>query len=103
MLQINLTVPPEKRRLNMRFMWNHHLLEPVFDLEDPANRSPWVLPFIHGSFDQTSELIAPANQLTPEINVFSRTVYLTLIARRSRFHAGVRFLTRGADENVSVF
>lgn len=55
-LQLNLTVPAEKRRLNTRFMWNHHLLEPVFDLEDPRNRSPWVLPFIHGSFDQTSEL-----------------------------------------------
>ncbi|BEJ14081.1 hypothetical protein CspHIS471_0312550 [Cutaneotrichosporon sp. HIS471] len=89
-LQLNLTVPDGKRRLNTRFMWNHHLLKPVFDLEDPENRSPWVLPFIHGSFDQT------------KINVFSRTVYLTLIARRSRFHAGVRFLTRGADENGDV-
>ncbi|BEI98809.1 hypothetical protein CcaverHIS631_0311080 [Cutaneotrichosporon cavernicola] len=75
-LQLNLTVPDGKRRLNTRFMWNHHLLKPVFDLEDPENRSPWVLPLIHGSFDQT------------KINVFSRTVYLTLIARRSRFHAG---------------
>ncbi|CAK9780677.1 unnamed protein product [Cutaneotrichosporon oleaginosum] len=89
-LQLNLTIPDAKRRLNTRFMWNHHLLKPVFDLEDPKNRSPWVLPFIHGSFDQT------------KINVFSRTVYLTLIARRSRFHAGVRFLTRGADENGDV-
>lgn len=41
-----------------------------------------------------------ANADRPEINVFSRTVYLTLIARRSRYHAGVRFLTRGADEYV---
>lgn len=36
-----------------------------------------------------------------EINVFTRTVYLTLIARRSRHFAGARFLTRGANESVS--
>jgi hypothetical protein len=36
-----------------------------------------------------------------EINVFARTVYLTLIARRSRHFAGARFLTRGANEQVS--
>lgn len=79
-------------------MWNHHLLQPAFDLK-PETRSQWVLPLIHGSFDQTSEW--DTNLLMSEINVFSRTVYLTLIARRSRYHAGVRFLTRGADENVS--
>jgi hypothetical protein len=84
-------------------MWNHHLLEPAFDLVDPQKRSQWVLPLIHGSFDQTSKLVVGA-WLTffSEISVFSRTVYLTLIARRSRFHAGVRFLTRGADENVGM-
>jgi hypothetical protein len=35
-----------------------------------------------------------------EIGVFTRTVYLTLIARRSRHYAGARFLTRGANEQV---
>ncbi|WOO77582.1 Polyphosphoinositide phosphatase [Vanrija pseudolonga] len=89
-LQVNLTTHPDEKLWNSRFMWNYHLLTPAFDLEDPKNRSQWVLPLIHGSFDQT------------KINVFSRTVYLTLIARRSRHHAGVRFLTRGADENGDV-
>lgn len=32
--------------------------------------------------------------------MFTRTVYLTLIARRSRHYAGARFLTRGANEQV---
>lgn len=37
-----------------------------------------------------------------EINVFTRTVYLTLIARRSRHYAGARFLTRGANDQGHV-
>lgn len=46
-------------------MWNHHLLEPAFDLGDEHDGengrtrghhkcSSWVLPFIHGFVDQAS-------------------------------------------------
>ena len=109
-LQTNLTTPPHERPWNTRFMWNYRLLKPAFTLEQPKGRSKWVLPLIHGFVDQASMY-----QLAPrpdrqgfkgeadmvEINVFARTVYLTLIARRSRHFAGARFLTRGANEQVS--
>lgn len=55
-LQKNLTTPDNERLWNARFMWNYHLLQPAFDLENPKERSQWVLPMIHGSFDQTSGL-----------------------------------------------
>ncbi|WWC73521.1 uncharacterized protein I206_107492 [Kwoniella pini CBS 10737] len=89
-LQTNLTVSPQNRRWNTRFMWNHYLLSPAFDVETPKGRSQWVLPLIYGFLDQA------------KINVFTRTVYLTLIARRSRHYAGARFLTRGANEHGHV-
>ncbi|WVQ79290.1 hypothetical protein IAT38_001387 [Cryptococcus sp. DSM 104549] len=89
-LQTNLTVPVNKRRWNTRFMWNHHLLSPAFDLEEPKGRSRWIIPLIHGFVDQA------------KIHVFTRTIYLTLIARRSRHYAGARFLTRGANEHGHV-
>ncbi|KGB77995.2 polyphosphoinositide phosphatase [Cryptococcus deuterogattii R265] len=89
-LQTNLTVSGNNRRWNTRFMWNHHLLSPAFNLEEPRGRSRWIIPLIHGFVDQA------------KIHVFSRTVYLTLIARRSRHYAGARFLTRGANEHGHV-
>lgn len=62
-LQTNLTVPAKDRLWNTRFMWNHHLLSPAFELEQPRGRSRWVLPLIHGFVDQASELCLtiPAN------------------------------------------
>jgi hypothetical protein len=54
-LQTNLTVSASNRNWNTRFMWNHHLLSPAFDLEEPKGRSRWILPLIHGFVDQASE------------------------------------------------
>ena len=54
-LQTNLTISPDHRKWNTRFMWNHHLLKPAFELEEPKGRSRWVLPLIHGFVDQASE------------------------------------------------
>jgi hypothetical protein len=54
-LQTNLTVSAANRNWNTRFMWNHHLLSPAFDLEEPKGRSRWILPLIHGFVDQASE------------------------------------------------
>ena len=36
-----------------------------------------------------------------ELSVFGKTVYITLIARRSRHFAGARFLKRGINDQVS--
>ena len=38
--------------------------------------------------------------MTLELNVLSRVVFVTLIARRSRHYAGARYLTRGVNEEV---
>jgi hypothetical protein len=38
----------------------------------------------------------------PEMSVFGRTVYITLIARRSRHFAGARFLKRGINDEVML-
>ncbi|KAI9725233.1 MAG: phosphatidylinositol-3,5-bisphosphate 5-phosphatase [Chrysothrix sp. TS-e1954] len=74
----------DHRDYNDMFIWNHHLLGPALDnLEHPYD---WCLPIIHGFVDQSS------------VNVFGRNLYITIIARRSRFFAGARFLKRGAND-----
>lgn len=35
------------------------------------------------------------------VSIFGRSIYVTLIARRSNRYAGTRFLKRGANCNVS--
>lgn len=69
---------------NNMFVWNQHLLEPALE----ALKSPydWCMPIIHGFMDQSV------------VDVFGRAIYITLIARRSRFFAGARFLKRGAND-----
>ncbi|KAI1818345.1 SacI homology domain-containing protein [Poronia punctata] len=57
---------------NNMFVWNNHLLRPATDtLSHPYD---WCRPIIHG------------------------TAHITIIARRSRFFAGARFLKRGAND-----
>ena len=34
------------------------------------------------------------------LSIYGRTVHITIIARRSRFFAGARFLKRGANDLV---
>jgi len=70
---------------NDMFVWNHHLLGPA----KAALRNPfdWCLSIVHGYVDQSA------------ISVYwGRVVYVTIIARRSRFFAGARFLKRGAND-----
>lgn len=69
---------------NPMFVWNHHLL-------DPASKAfkktyDWCLPIVHGFVDQAT------------LSVYGRTIHITIIARRSRFFAGARFLKRGAND-----
>lgn len=72
------------RNVNSMFEWNQYLLQPVVPLL--KNPYDWCFPIIHGYVDQAS------------ISVFGRLVYVTLIARRSRYFAGARFLKRGAND-----
>ncbi|KAF7596723.1 phosphatidylinositol-3,5-bisphosphate 5-phosphatase [Aspergillus hancockii] len=69
---------------NTMFIWNHHLLSPaIMNLKNPYE---WCLPIIHGYVEQA------------KMSVYGRLVYITIIARRSRFFAGARFLKRGAND-----
>lgn len=69
---------------NHRFVWNMHLLKPVLDCLHPD----WILYITHGFVDQLN------------ISVYGRSLYITLIARRSNKYAGTRFLKRGANFEV---
>ncbi|KAF3163708.1 phosphatidylinositol-3,5-bisphosphate 5-phosphatase [Orbilia oligospora] len=95
-LQYNLTKARESLKNGLRpsmtssadynemFAWNHYLLQPA--LQYMTNTFDWCLPLLHGFLDQR------------KISVFGRPVYVTLIARRSRYFAGARFLKRGAND-----
>ncbi|KAF2275542.1 uncharacterized protein EI97DRAFT_494506 [Westerdykella ornata] len=66
------------------FVWNHYLLDPARDAL--KNVYDWCHPIIHGYIDQSS------------LDIYGRRVYITIIARRSRFFAGARFLKRGTND-----
>ncbi|EEY22112.1 polyphosphoinositide phosphatase [Verticillium alfalfae VaMs.102] len=69
---------------NAMFVWNSHLLQPIVQaLKDPFD---WCRPIIHGYIDQAA------------LSIYGRTAHITIIARRSRFFAGARFLKRGAND-----
>ncbi|KAL9559694.1 hypothetical protein MBANPS3_000317 [Mucor bainieri] len=102
-LQNNLTQPPlakptstddEKNAAdpgllhNGMFVWNHYLLSSGF--KNLNSRSGWILPLIYGFVDQA------------KISVFGRSIVVTLIARRSRYFAGARFLKRGVNDKGFV-
>ncbi|KAF2736109.1 polyphosphoinositide phosphatase-like protein Fig4 [Polyplosphaeria fusca] len=66
------------------FIWNNYLLEPA--RVAIKNVYDWCHPIIHGFIDQST------------MDIYGRRVYMTVIARRSRFFAGARFLKRGAND-----
>lgn len=76
---------PAKGDHNDMFVWNHYLLEPAKKIL--RNPFDWCLPIVHGYVDQSALSI-----------YWGRVVYVTIIARRSRFFAGARFLKRGAND-----
>lgn len=81
---LNGQVGPMEDDLNSMFVWNNHLLQPVANaLNTPYD---WCRPIIHGYFDQAA------------ISIYGRTAHVTVIARRSRYFAGARFLKRGAND-----
>lgn len=70
---------------NDMFVWNHYLLTAAKGVF--RNPDDWCLSIIHGYVDQAALSV-----------YWGRVVYLTIIARRSRFFAGARFLKRGAND-----
>ncbi|KAH6631936.1 SacI homology domain-containing protein [Chaetomium tenue] len=69
---------------NPMFVWNDHLLQPAAKvLNAPFD---WCRPIIHGYIDQSA------------VSVYGRTAHIAIIARRSRYFAGARFLKRGAND-----
>ena len=75
-------LPPDH---NDMFMWNHHLLKPAKAVL--KNTYDWCIPIVHGYVDQAALSV-----------YWGRVVYITIIARRSRFFAGARYLKRGAND-----
>ncbi|CEP20686.1 FIG4 [Cyberlindnera jadinii] len=73
---------------NERFMWNSSLLKPVTETYDRVY--DWFQPIIHGFIDQAN------------VAIFSKRVYITVIARRSHHFAGARFLKRGVNNQGNV-
>ncbi|KAI5861633.1 SacI homology domain-containing protein [Durotheca rogersii] len=69
---------------NSMFIWNSHLLRPAE--ESLAQPFDWCRPIIHGYIDQAA------------ISIYGRVAHITIIARRSRYFAGARFLKRGAND-----
>lgn len=85
---VNEGVPYTARNFQGMFVWNDYLLEPARDAL--KNVYDWCHPVIHGYVDQSS------------LDVFGRRIYLTIVARRSRFFAGARFLKRGTNDSGYV-
>ncbi|XP_053979279.1 polyphosphoinositide phosphatase isoform X2 [Hylaeus volcanicus] len=71
---------------NRRFVWNSHLLKPA---EKDLHRD-WILYVTHGFIGQSN------------VSIFGRSMYVTIIARRSNKYAGTRFLKRGANFDGDV-
>ena len=71
------------------FLWNFHHMQPlVGPLGDEAAK--WLVPVVHGFFAQAS------------FTLLEKTVRLTVMSRRSRHHAGTRYLKRGMDADGHV-
>ncbi|KAH9882168.1 hypothetical protein J1614_001340 [Plenodomus biglobosus] len=81
---LNDGVPYAVRDFQDMFVWNDYLLDPA--RVALKNVYDWCHPVIHGYVDQSA------------LDVFGRRIYLTIIARRSRFFAGARFLKRGTND-----
>ncbi|KAJ1818725.1 phosphatidylinositol-3,5-bisphosphate 5-phosphatase [Coemansia sp. RSA 2598] len=65
-------------------VWNYQLL--VNAAAGLAIGSEWTVALVHGYIDQS------------RLSVLGRDVFITLIARRSRIFAGVRYLKRGVND-----
>ncbi|KAJ2582108.1 phosphatidylinositol-3,5-bisphosphate 5-phosphatase [Coemansia sp. RSA 1836] len=82
-LQKNVLLHGEPERyFHSMFVWNYQLICNATQ----AIGCEWTLALIHGYVDQS------------KLSMFGRDVFVTLIARRSRIFAGVRYLKRGVND-----
>ncbi|DBA74413.1 TPA: hypothetical protein ACH3X1_011168 [Trebouxia sp. C0004] len=81
-LQSNLTADAPADPFDSMFVWNEYLSRP---LRQALQSSSWVIPLIHGFWQQRS------------LALFGRTLTVTLIARRSKHFAGTRYRKRGVN------
>ncbi|QLQ80682.1 hypothetical protein HG537_0E00350 [Torulaspora globosa] len=84
----DISVPNGIPDYNEMFMWNSNLLKPVLPCIDTVY--DWFRPIIHGFIDQVN------------VVVLGKSIYITLIARRSHQFAGARFLKRGVNKQGYV-
>ncbi|CAG8630005.1 15229_t:CDS:10, partial [Acaulospora morrowiae] len=77
---------PLWKQVEKRFWWNEHLLHHLIELE----LHEWILPIMQG-FVQTESCV-----------IEDREFDFTLISRRSRDRAGLRYQRRGVDEHGNV-
>ncbi|KAJ9595423.1 hypothetical protein L9F63_013382, partial [Diploptera punctata] len=70
-----------RNKPNRRFVWNSYLLRNI----EMGLHPDWIVYVMHGFVGQSN------------MSIFGRSVYVTLIARRSNKYAGTRFLKRGAN------
>ncbi|PVI03514.1 hypothetical protein DM02DRAFT_640542 [Periconia macrospinosa] len=86
----NITRSLQQNIIREREALNEGRPHPNRDFQDMfatlKNVYDWCHPIIHGSVDQSS------------LDVFGRRIYITLLARRSRYFAGARFLKRGTND-----
>eukprot|EP00754_Rhynchopus_humris_P017260 Rhum_TRINITY_DN14550_c19_g1::Rhum_TRINITY_DN14550_c19_g1_i1::g.97258::m.97258 len=83
------TQDPRFAQYDDMYVYNSFLLND-FQKELSECNSRWVLPVIHGSLSQKT------------VDVDGRRLRILLIARRSRYFAGTRFLKRGISEDGNV-
>ncbi|KAB1218309.1 Phosphoinositide phosphatase SAC2 [Morella rubra] len=69
-----------------RFVWNEHLTSEIRN----SVSTIWTVALVHGFFTQV------------KLSISGRNFKLTLIARRSRYFAGTRYLKRGVNEKGRV-
>ena len=82
-VQHNLTHTERADPFECIFVWNEYLTR---DLRHELRDNKWLLPLVHGSWQQRN------------LSIFGKIVQLTLIARRSRRFAGTRYLKRGINQ-----
>lgn len=70
-----------RNKPHRKFVWNTYLLQKI----EKELHPDWLLYITQGFIDQTNVI------------VYGRSIYVTLIARRSCKYAGTRFLKRGAN------
>ena len=82
-VQHNLMHREDANAFDCIYVWNEYLTR---DLRTALMDNKWVLPLVHGSWQQRN------------LSIFGKIVQLTLISRRSRRFAGTRYLKRGINQ-----